>query len=245
MITLRRANERHHDRVRNQEVWHTFFPADNVDGVAAGFGTLEALTEDRLPPGAGIQRRPDRNADVVTYVHEGKLAHADSQGHSAVVHACEFHRVTVRSGVRHSETNASRTDWAHVYQLWLRPSAAQLGPSHELRRFSAAQRRGGLCVIASPDGRAGSLHLHQDALLYSALLDPGQHVVHELAPGRSAWLHVVGGEATLDGVALKIGDGAGLTGERAVSFTAAHSTEVLLLDLCPQRAPPLEEERLS
>jgi redox-sensitive bicupin YhaK (pirin superfamily) len=238
MITLRRANERHHDRLRNQDVWHTFFPAQNSDGVAAGFGTLEAFTEDRLPPGAGIQRRPDRDADIVTYVHEGRLAHEDSLGHSVVVHACEFQRVTARSGVRHSETNASRTDWAHVFQLWLRPSTAGLAASHEQRRFSTAQRRGGLCVIASPDGRAGSLHLHQDAVMYSALLDPGQHVAHELEPGRSAWLHVVGGEATLNDVVLKAGDGVGITGERAVSLTAAHPTEVILLDLCQLQAPP-------
>jgi redox-sensitive bicupin YhaK (pirin superfamily) len=245
MITLRRANERHHDRLRNQDVWHTFFPAEDGDGVSAGFGTLEAFTEDRLPPGAGIQRRPNRDADIVTYVHEGKLAHEDSLGHSAVVHACEFQRVTVRSGVRHSETNASRTDWAHVFQLWLRPSGDGLVSSQEQRRFSAAHRRGGLCIIASPDGRAGSLHLHQDALMYSALLDPGQHVVHELAPGRSAWLHVVSGEAAIDDVVLKIGDGVGITEERAVSFTAAHPTEVILLDLCRLQAPPPAGGRLS
>jgi redox-sensitive bicupin YhaK (pirin superfamily) len=244
MITLRRANERRHDRLRNQEVWHTFFPGENGNGLAIGFGTLEAFTEDRLPPGAGIQRRPNRDADIVTYVHEGKLAHEDSLGHSAVVNACEFQRVTVRSGVRHSETNASRTDWAHVFQVWLRPSVAGLAASHEQRRFSTAQRRGALCVIASPDGRGGSLHLHQDALMYSALLDPGQHLVHELAPGRSAWLHVVGGEATLDDHVLRIGDGAGISDERAVSFTAAHPTEVILLDLCQLRAP-LEEGRPS
>ena len=240
MITLRRANERHHDRRRNQEVWHSFRPTRTGDGLTAGFGTLEAFTENRLPPGASIQRRPNRDADILTYVHEGKLAHEDSLGHSAVVHACEFQRVTVRSGVRHSETNASRTDWAHVFQAWLRPSVAGLTASHEQRHFGTAQRRGVLRLVASPDGRAGSLHLHQDALVYSALLDPGQHMVHELTPGRSAWLHLVGGEATLEDVLLKMGDGAGISDEHAVSFTAAHTTEVILLDLCPLPAPPLE-----
>jgi len=237
MIEVRRANERHHDRVRTQEVWSTFQPTETGGAITAGFGTLEALTEDRLPPGAGIQRRPNRDADIITYVHEGKLTHVDSLGHSATVHACEFHRVTVRSGVRHSETNASRTDWAHVFQIWLRPSVDGLAAGQEQKRFSTTQRRGSLCVIASPDRRGGSLLLHQDALMLSGVLDPGQHVVHELAPKRTAWLHLVGGEATIDGVVLKIGDGAGITGERAVSFTAIHPTEVILLDLGELQGP--------
>jgi hypothetical protein len=139
--------------------------------------------------------------------------------------------MTAGRGIRHSETNASRTDSAHVFQIWLRPSEAGLPPSHEQKRFSAAERRGVLCVVASPDGRRGSLRIHQDALMCSALLDPGQHVVHELSYGRSAWLHVVRGEVTLGDTVLAAGDGAGVSAERAVSLTAREESEILLFDL--------------
>jgi redox-sensitive bicupin YhaK (pirin superfamily) len=231
MITLRRADERHRDRRGKREVWHTFHPEDRADALAEGFGTLELLDEERLPPGAGIPRHAHRDAEIVTYVREGALAHEDSKGRSGIVHAGEFQRMTAGRGVRHSETNASRTDWAHVFQMWVRPAQAGLEPGHEQRRFSAAQRRGGLCVVASPDARRASLRIHQDALVYSALLDPGQHVVHELSHGRSAWLHLVQGEVTLGDVVLTTGDGAGVTAERAVSLTAREETEVLLLDV--------------
>ena len=152
-----------------------------------------------------------------------------------MLQAGEFQRTTPGREVRQGETNASRTDWAHVFRLWLRPSEAELDPGREQKRFSTAERRGALCVVASPDARRGSLRLHQDALLYSALLGPGKHVVHALPEGRSAWLHLVEGEITLGDVILFSGDGAGLTAERAVSLTAREETEILLVDLGAER----------
>jgi quercetin 2,3-dioxygenase len=242
MITLRRAEERHHDRSREQEVRPTFSPHDGASPFGDGFGTLEVLDESRLPPGGGIARRPRRDAEIVTFVREGTLAWEDSMDGSGLVQAGEFRRMTAGRGIRHRETNASRTDWAHVFQVWLRPAQPDLEPSHEQKRFSAAERRGRLCVVGSPDGRRGSLRIHQDALLYSALLEPGTHVVHELAPGRSAWLHLVEGEVTLGDLVLTTGDGAGVRGEHAVSLTAEESTEILLLDLRePLARHPREE----
>jgi quercetin 2,3-dioxygenase len=239
MITLRRSNERFHDRRRKQDLWFTFYSKDRADQLADGFGTLESFNEDRLPPGVGQPRHPHRDAEIITYVREGALAYEDSLGRSGVIQAGEFQRMTAGRGIRHSETNASRTEWAHVFEIWLQPSEPGLAPSHERRRFCAAERRGTLRVVASRDGRSGSLCVHQDASLYSAMLDPGQHVVHELLDGRRAWLHVVQGELSLGDVILSTGDGAGVTAERAVSFTAREESEILLLDLgeAPSSSP--------
>lgn len=231
MITLRRAEERHHDRRRKREVWLTFYPRHRTDPLAGGFGALEILDEARLPPGADAPNHPHRDTEIVTYVRQGALACQDSTGDSAVVQAGEFQRLTTGRGMRHRETNASLSDWAQVFQISLRPAQANLEPGHQQKRFSAAERRGRLCVVGSPDGREGSLLIHQDALMYSALLNPGKHVVHELLPGRSAWLHLVQGEATLGDLVLTTGDGAGVSAERAVSLTAQEETEILLLDL--------------
>ncbi|MBN2576819.1 MAG: pirin family protein [Deltaproteobacteria bacterium] len=231
MIIVRRATERQHGRSRKQENWCTFDLANTADPLAHGFGTLEKLNEIRLAPGAGVPRCSRHDAEVVTYVHEGVLAYEDSIGHSGVVQTGEFQRVTSGRGLRHSKMNASRTDWAHFYQIWLRASEAELEPGHELKRFSAADRRNRLSVVASLDARRGSLRIYQDALVYSSLLDPGQHVVHELSPGRSAWLHLVRGEGTLGNIVLTTGDGAGLTAEPAVSLTASEASEILLVDV--------------
>ena len=235
MITLSRAKDRQHERHRKQETWLTFSPQEGADPLADGFGTLEILTEDRLLPGAGIPRHSHNHAEIVTYVREGALAYEDSMGCSGVIHAGEFQRMTPGRGIRRSEMNASRTDDVHVFQVGLRSWEADLDSGHEQKRFSAAERRAGLCVVASPDARRGSLRIHQDALLYSAMLDPGQHVVHELSQGRRAWLHLVHGEVTIGDLVMTTGDGAGITAERAVSLTAREGSEILLLDLGVER----------
>ena len=227
MITVRRTTERQQSGSRKQENWHTFDAGNAADPLTHGFGTLETLNEIRLAPGAGAQRSSRHDTEVVTYVHEGVLAYEDSVGHAGVVQTGEFQRVTSGRDFRHSKMNASRSEWAHFFQLWLRPSEAEPEPEpgHELKRFSAGERHDRLCVVASLDARRGSLRVHGDALVYSSLLDPGHHVVHELAPGRSAWLHLVRGEVTLGEIVLTTGDGAGLTAEPAVSFTASEASE--------------------
>jgi len=228
---LRKASERQYSRRGKREVWLTFDARDPAAEVADRFGTLEAIEEDRLPPGAIVPRNAHRDGEIITYVREGALAFTDTTGRSGVIHAGEFQTRSNRRGVRHRESNASRTEWAHVFQICLRATEGPLEPAAEQKRFSAAERRGALCVIASPDARRASLRIHQDALMYSALLDRGQHVVHELVVGRSAWLHVVHGEATLGDLVLGTGDGVGVSAERAVSLTAREDTELFLLDL--------------
>jgi quercetin 2,3-dioxygenase len=227
MVTVRRSRERHHERRRKHEVWHTF----DLDGRHDGFGALELLDEDRLPPRGSIPRPRDRDAEIVTYVREGALAHEDSAGRSGVIHAGEFQRRTIRRGMRYGEANASRTYEAQVIRIGLRAGQSGRDAGPEQRRFSAAERRGGLRVVASPDGWHGSLRIQTDVLVYSALLDPGQHVVHELVHGRCAWLHVVQGAVTFGDLVLTTGDGAGVTEDRAVSLTARDHAEVLLVDM--------------
>jgi redox-sensitive bicupin YhaK (pirin superfamily) len=230
-MILRPAEERQHGRRRRRQEWSTFDALNPADPLANGFGMLESLNESRLRPGASVSRHSQHEAEILTYVREGALSYSDSLGGACVVRAGEFQRMTLGRGIRRNGTNASRVDPAHVFQIWLRPAQHGLEPSQEQKRFSAAERRGLLCVVASPDGRAGSLRIAQDALLHSALLEPGQHVVHELGPGRSAWLHLVEGEVALPDGILAAGDGAGISEDRAVSFTAREVSEVLLLDL--------------
>jgi redox-sensitive bicupin YhaK (pirin superfamily) len=226
MISLRLTTQRHHDRRLRREVWRTFDPLDRADHL----GALEALDESRLPPRADIPRRIGNQGEIITYVREGAVAYEDATGDTGVIHAGEFQRRTATCDTRHSEANASRVEWAHVFQIQLR-STREVAPGREQRRFSAAQRRGGLCLVASCDHPDASLRLDQDTRIFSTLLEPGQHVVHELAAGRTAWLHVVHGEIALADLVLTAGDGAAVTKERAVSLIAREPAEILLFDV--------------
>ena len=239
MMTLRRGEQRRHLRRRNHETWLTFSPEDDAAAEAARFGALELLDEERIAPSATVTLRPRLDTEVISYVLAGTLAHHDSTGGSGVLHAGEFQRITCGQGVHHDQRNASRTEWAHVFRISLHCSEAGLPAGSEQRRFYVANRRGALCAVASPDTRRGSLRIHQNAVLYSAMLDSGQHVVHALASGRSAWLHLVRGEIKLDDVVLTAGDSAGITGQRAVSLTVQEEAELLLLDLSDPVPPTL------
>jgi redox-sensitive bicupin YhaK (pirin superfamily) len=245
VIRLRRANERHHSRRHKRNVWFTFYPQDRADPLADGFAALATLREDRLPPGASVPHDPAPDAEIITYVREGVLSQKDSMSCcSGVIRAGEFQHMTAGRGSRHSERNASRTDWAHVFRISLHTTESGLETSHKQKRFSAADRRGVLCVVASPDGRKGSLRIRQDALIYSAMLDPGQHLIHELSTGRRAWLHVVRGDVTIRDDVLSSGDGVGFTAERAVCFTAREESEVLLFDLGERRRTSTNDEHI-
>jgi quercetin 2,3-dioxygenase len=232
MITVRRAGDRRHVQRGSKDVWLTFFRETGAGKtLAGGFGALQSLDESRLPPRGTSRNHPKSESDSVSYVQEGTLAFVNSVGHSGVVQAGEFQRITGASQVRHRETNASNDESVHVFRMGLGGSRDDLEPSHEEKRFSVADRRGVLCVVASLDARLGSLRLNQDVQIYSTVLHQGQHVVHELCPSRRAWIHVVEGAVVLGEVVLRIGDGAGITGERAVSATALVASELLLLDL--------------
>jgi redox-sensitive bicupin YhaK (pirin superfamily) len=231
MITVRRDTERHHIERIKHDRWLTFNALDRADPLADGFGSLQVLTESRLAPGAEGALSPNHDAEIITYVLEGTLAHEDSHGGSGVILAGEFQRWTAGRGVRRSEANALRTDPVHAFHIWLRASQTGRQQGQEQKRFSTAERRGVLRVVAAGDARGGSLRVCQDARVYSALLEPGQHVVHELTPDGCAWLHVVRGESTLDDVVLSAGDGAGVEAARAMSITARQDSELLLIDM--------------
>ena len=234
MITLRRAGDRQHEQRGQRDSWYTFFGGGLADPLAGGFDTLELLDEFNLSPVARMPRHARRDTESVTYVREGSLAYDDSLGRSGIIQAGEFQRTTIGRGVRYNEENASQTDSAHVIRAALHPSRVGLAPGQERKRFSVAERRGGVHVVASGDARGGSLKLQQDVLVHSGLLEPGQHVAYELSPGRSVWLQVVQGELTLADIVLTAGDGVGIRAKHAVSFTAAADTEVLLFDLVAQ-----------
>ena len=233
MIALRRNQERRHVKRGKQEIRLTLYPTKRSGSLTADFGLLAAFDEIRLKPGGVCALRPLKGTEILTYVFKGALSQEDSNGHSGVVHAGEFQRMTIGLGNSHKERNALQDDSTRFFRISLRSSEPEVDSTREKKRFAMGQRHNLLCVIASPDGRKKSLHILQDALVCSSILDPGRHLVHELLPGRSAWLHVIHGEAIFQNIILSQGDGVGVSREASVSFTAQENTEILLVDLGP------------
>jgi redox-sensitive bicupin YhaK (pirin superfamily) len=195
------------------------------------FRALRVMNEDFVAPGQGFGTHPHHDMEIVTYVLKGALEHKDSMGNGEVLYPGEFQRMSAGTGITHSEFNPSKTDPVHLYQIWLFPEQKGLTPSYEQKRFPESERQNQLRLVASRDAEDGSLTIHQDARIYLASLDKGKDVAHRLAEGRHAWLQVLSGNVSLNGVSLAAGDGAAVSEETALAVQAQNDAEVMLFDL--------------
>jgi hypothetical protein len=231
MITLRKAADRGHANHGWLDTWHSFSFADYQDPEHVSFGPLRVINEDWVQPGAGFPTHGHRDMEIVTYVLEGALAHEDSMGNGSTIVPGDVQRMSAGKGVLHSEYNHSREAVTHLLQIWIHPSATGIDPGYEQKRFEAAERRGRLRLIASPDGRDGSVTIHQDATIYAALLDGPERAALEIPPGRRAYVHVARGRLTVNGEALGPGDALKIVGELRVDLEGGTDAEVLVFDL--------------
>ena len=231
MISIRKAEERGHFDHGWLDTRHTFSFADYHDAKFMGFRALRVINEDRVQPGQGFGTHPHRDMEIISYVLEGALAHQDSMGNGSAIRPGDVQRMTAGTGVLHSEFNHSKDRVVHFLQIWILPARPGLAPSYEQKTFSPEEKRGRLRLVASPDGRDGSVVIHQDARLHVTLLGPDEEVSLPLAAGRHAWVQVARGEVDLNGERLRVGDGAAVSDEKAVALRGRHDAEVLVFDL--------------
>jgi redox-sensitive bicupin YhaK (pirin superfamily) len=231
MIAVRPAAERGHADHGWLDTRHTFSFASYHDPRHMGFRSLRVINEDRVQPAEGFGTHAHRDMEILTWVLEGALEHKDSMGNGSVIRPGDLQRMSAGTGVTHSEFNPSREAPVHFLQIWLLPRERGLPPGYEQKRFPQEARRGRLRLIAAGDGREGAVTIHQDADVWTALLQPGESVRHAPAPARYAWLHVARGAVTLNGSTLGTGDGAAVSDEAALEITGAARAEVLLFDL--------------
>jgi redox-sensitive bicupin YhaK (pirin superfamily) len=231
MITIRRSAERGHAERGWLDSRHTFSFADYLDPAHMGFRALRVINEDRVQPGKGFGVHSHENMEIVSYVLEGALQHRDSLGNGAVLLPGEVQRMSAGTGVTHSEFNASPHEIVHFLQIWILPERSGLTPSYEQTAFPSEVRRNELILAASRDGRQGSVTVHQDVSLYLARLDAGNRIALQIPTSRGAWLQVARGSISLGDEKLAAGDGAAMTGEKAVSLRAAEDAELLVFDL--------------
>jgi quercetin 2,3-dioxygenase len=231
MVRLRRAEERGRTRMGWLDSYHSFSFGGYYDPENEGFRSLRVINDDIVAGGGGFPTHPHRDMEIVTYVLEGGLAHRDSTGTEAVIRPGDVQRMSAGTGITHSEYNASASEPVHLLQIWIFPERQGLTPGYEEKRFDTAEKRGRLRLLASRDGRDGSVTIHQDAALYGTVLEKDEAVSHALGADRHAWVHVATGEAEVNGQALKAGDAAALSGEEAVEIRGLGPAEVLVFDL--------------
>ncbi|KXB31320.1 quercetin 2,3-dioxygenase [Dechloromonas denitrificans] len=231
MITLRKSSDRgqaDHGWLHSQ---HSFSFADYYDPREMGWGALRVINEDRVEPGQGFGTHGHRDMEIISYVLAGELEHKDSMGNGTLIRPGDVQRMSAGSGVLHSEFNPSPRSPVHFLQIWIEPATLGMAPSYEQKFFAPEDKRGRLRLVASRDGREGSVTLHRDVDLYASLLAPGEQVSHSLAAKRMAYLHLVRGAVRVNGVQLETGDAAKIEMEQKLTIAADADSEVLLFDL--------------
>ncbi len=231
MITLRQSSDRGHANHGWLDSYHTFSFANYYDPNHMGFRALRVINEDWVQSGKGFGTHRHRDMEIITYVLDGTLEHKDSLGNGAVITPGEVQRMSAGTGIMHSEFNPSQTEPVHFLQIWILPDRQGLQPSYEQRAFGLEERQGKLRLIAARDGREGAVTIHQDVDLYSAVLQKGDRVSYQLQPNRYGWLQVAKGEVSLNGNALKAGDGVALSEAESLKIGTDTGAEILLFDL--------------
>ncbi len=231
MITVRRSEERRHIGNKDQETWLTFDWENKADPLKNGFGVLEILNEEILSPGSGFSIHTRKDVVIVTYLQGGVVIYKSPLEEPDFMESKDFQRENVNPDIKHYLFNVSQTEKAHVFQGGFTPLEGAENRKGIKKLFTNAERHGILRLVASPDGRDASLAIQQDVHMYSTYIHTGNHVIHELKTGRTAWLHVVKGQVLLNNLDFQTGDGIGFTYEKSISFTAKIPTEILLFDL--------------
>lgn len=210
---------------------HSFSFGSYHDPDHVGFGPLLVINEDRVQGSQGFGTHGHRDMEIISYVLSGALEHKDSMGTGSVLHYGDVQRMSAGTGVRHSEFNHNADEKVHFLQIWIQPNQVGIPPSYEEKNFTVESKLGNLRLIASSDGREGSVLIHQDASIFATILRSGDAVEHKLAAGRIAYVHVIRGDVTVNGTALKGGDALKLTAEELVTLGNATDAEVLVFDL--------------
>ena len=237
MLEIRPA---HHRGVANHG-WlhsrHTFSFGHYHDPLQQGFSDLLVINDDRVDPAQGFGTHPHRDMEIFSYVLEGALEHKDSMGTGSVIRPGDVQMMSAGTGVRHSEYNPSKTKGVHFLQIWIVPALKNAAPRYQQVHFSDADKRGRLRLIASPDGRDGSLGVHQDLRMYAGLFDGDESAALDLGADRHAYVHVARGSLEVNGQRLSEGDGARIRHEEQLRFAHGEQAEVLVFDLRPNELP--------
>jgi quercetin 2,3-dioxygenase len=231
MITVRRSNERGQTKLAWLDSRHTFSFGDYHDPQHMGFSHLRVINEDRVVPGAGFGTHSHRDMEIITYVLEGALAHKDSTGTSSVIRVGEVQRMSAGTGISHSEYNASQSEPVHFLQIWIIPDQTGLNPDYEQKIVPFDKNRGRWTLVASKNGRDGSVTVHQDVDVWAARFVSGESSTLRLKLDRHAFAQAARGAVTFNGVRLDAGDGAATSQEEILEFKAVEDSEMLLFDL--------------
>ncbi|HOT02468.1 MAG TPA: pirin family protein, partial [Acidobacteriota bacterium] len=202
------------------------------------------INEDRIDPGTRFGRHGHRDMEIVSYVLEGALTHADSMGNRTVIGAGDVQRMSAGTGLTHSEFNLAKGP-VHFHQIWLYPDRRDLTPTYDQRHFEPEAWRDRLLPVASGQGLSGAVSFHTDATIYRCDLSAGRTLDVPAAENRRLFLYLIAGRLDANGSPLTAGDQARIDLEPALALRAAGDSAFVLIDVPSCRGWGYDRKTLS
>lgn len=231
MITVRKSRDRGLTDMGWLKSYHTFSFDTYYNPNFMNFRSLRVINEDIVKPGQGFATHPHSDMEIITYIVEGELQHKDSMRNGSVIRPGEIQRMTAGTGLTHSEFNPDSHESVHLLQIWILPEKKGLTPGYEQHSYLPMLKEDDLTLIASSNGRNGSVTIHQDVDLYTGRLGEDKHIDIDIKEGRFLWIQLIKGQLWVAGEKLLPGDACSVQDQTKVNVKGKAPSEFLLFDL--------------
>ncbi len=169
------------------------------------FGVLRVLNDDLIAPHTGFDTHPHKDMEIISYVIDGQLSHADSMGNEHTLSRGQVQYMSAGTGVFHSEHNHGE-ETARLLQLWIIPDQKGHQPNYGDYRFAWSERDGNWLHMVSPMGGKAPIGIHQDANIYALSLEPNEKASFSLDENRQLYLIQIEGDSLVNGHKLETRD---------------------------------------
>jgi redox-sensitive bicupin YhaK (pirin superfamily) len=203
----------------------------NPDNVQ--FGVLRVLNDDKVQPGTGFDPHPHRNMEIVSYVVEGELTHADSMGNKRTLSRGQVQYMSAGTGVVHSEYNYT-SKLLRWLQIWILPDRDGYAPAYGDHAFVFEDRIGRWLPLVAYFGDSDSkapIRIHADVNISAAVIPAGSSLVLPVARNRQAYLVNIEGESGTGSARLCRGDALEIVEESPTLAAASEDAHLLVVEM--------------
>lgn len=204
-----------------------YYHPQNID-----FGILRVINDDIIHPHSGFDTHPHRNMEIITYVVDGELSHADSMEHRETLTRGQVQYMSAGRGVTHSEFNHADSV-LRLLQIWVKPNQLNVTPNYGDYRFRIEERESKwLNLVGSSDDllSVAPIKIHADVNFYATIIPENESSSFEIKKNRQAYLVLIEGEATIHGIKLSMRDALEITEENIV-IEAKQKAHILLIEM--------------
>ncbi len=206
---------------------YSFSFAEYYDPERMGFGALRVVNDDFIAPGAGFPTHPHQNMEIITFVVKGSLAHKDDTGGNGKTSYGEVQVMSAGTGVLHSEFNASDTEPAELFQIWIEPNQYHVHPRYQQGRIDLNKEES---LLVGPKEKA-DLWIYQNAYITYVQKQEEQYTYQMNNEENGLFVLVIEGDVVIQNQKLGHRDAVEITNEKAITFNILSAAQILCIEV--------------